>query len=51
VFLVLAVLPWQRVVSYERFGDSLVRWRVASLVVGLSVGFGYLLAFYLNRAV
>jgi uncharacterized membrane protein YwzB len=50
LFFALAALPWRRVFDTYVAPDTVVRVRVAFVMVGLSVGFGYAIATYLNGA-
>jgi hypothetical protein len=47
---VLAAVPWRPVLHYQVGPDQVLRWRVAFAVLSLSVGFGYVVAVYLNGA-
>jgi len=50
LFLALAALPWRRAFDTTTYvaPDRIVRIRVAFVTVGLSVGFGAVIATYLN---
>jgi hypothetical protein len=48
LFLGLAAVPWRRAFDTYVAPDTAVRVRVAFVMVGLSVGFGYVIATYLN---
>jgi hypothetical protein len=48
LFLCLAALPWRRVFDTYVAPDTVVRVRVAFVMVGLSVAFAYVIATYLD---
>jgi len=48
LFLALAALPWRRAFDSYVAPDRIARIRVAFVTVGLSVGFGAVIATYLN---
>ena len=50
LFLLLAATPWRRIFQYHLDPHEVLRWRVAFTVISLSVGFGYVIAAYLNGA-
>ena len=51
LFLILALLPWRRFFDPYMAPDQAVRFRVAFIMISLSVGFGYVIAVYLNGVV
>ena len=51
LFMILALLPWRRVFNVYVAPDQAVRFRVAFIMISLSVGFGYVVAVYLNGVI
>lgn len=48
IFLVLALVPWREVLYPRVRPNNATRFRVAFMMISLSVGFGYVIASYLN---